>query len=68
MLNKKPAILVVPESESPEKLVFNKGTPPPSYVFWFGDNPPKAQPFFRIPIVRFLYSKFTTLTLYLWFL
>ncbi|MEP0212826.1 MAG: hypothetical protein ABJD66_06415 [Cellulophaga sp.] len=42
ILNENPDIIVVPESESPEKLKFKKGIILPSDIFWYGDNPNKG--------------------------
>ncbi|NAS31567.1 endonuclease/exonuclease/phosphatase family protein [Flavobacteriaceae bacterium R38] len=42
ILIEKPDILIVPESESPEKLKFKEGTPLPNDIFWYGDNPNKG--------------------------
>ncbi len=38
ILTEKPDIIIVPESESPEKLKFKKGIEIPNNVFWYGDN------------------------------
>lgn len=42
ILAKKPDILIVPECEHPDKLKFNKGTPIPTDIFWYGSNPNKG--------------------------
>ncbi|WP_100615035.1 endonuclease/exonuclease/phosphatase family protein [Confluentibacter citreus] len=42
ILNENPDIIIVPESESPEKLRFKKGMTLPNDVFWYGDNPNKG--------------------------
>jgi exonuclease III len=42
ILTHKPDILVVPECECPDKLLFNCGTPKPSDTLWFGQNPNKG--------------------------
>jgi exonuclease III len=34
----KPDILVIPECEHPDKLVFDKDIPPPTSTLWFGEN------------------------------
>ena len=38
ILKYKPDILVVPECEHPDKLKFNKETPIPTDIFWYGTN------------------------------
>lgn len=42
ILNKQPDIIIVPESEHPNKLVFPKNIQAPNDVFWLGDNPNKG--------------------------
>ena len=42
ILGENPDIVVVPESECPEKLSFSKGLRLPNDVFWYGDNPNKG--------------------------
>jgi exodeoxyribonuclease III len=37
-----PDIIVVPECECPEKLIFGNDVPKPSDILWFGDNPHKG--------------------------
>ncbi len=37
-----PDILIVPECEHPDKLVFDNNTPKPSSMLWFGSNPHKG--------------------------
>jgi exodeoxyribonuclease III len=38
ILTQKPDILIVPECEHPDKLKFNKDTPLPTDIFWYGTN------------------------------
>lgn len=38
ILEYKPDILIVPECEHPDKLIFTKSTPLPTDTFWFGEN------------------------------
>lgn len=52
ILTEKPDIIIVPESENPEKLRFKKGVTLPNDVFWYGDNPNKG-------IGVYSYSDFT---------
>ncbi|MFD0931297.1 endonuclease/exonuclease/phosphatase family protein [Psychroflexus salinarum] len=42
ILEEKPDILVIPESESPDKFILKKEIPKPEDSFWFGDNPNKG--------------------------
>lgn len=42
ILEEKPDILIIPESENPEKFKLKKGIPEPEDSFWFGDNPNKG--------------------------
>ena len=42
ILEENPDILVIPESESPEKFNLKKGVPEPYDSFWYGDNPNKG--------------------------
>lgn len=42
ILNEKPDIIIVPESENPEKLNLNKDFLLPNDIFWYGDNPNKG--------------------------
>ena len=37
-----PDILIVPECEHPDKLIFNKDIPPPTDVLWYGTNKNKG--------------------------
>jgi exonuclease III len=48
-----PDILVVPECEHPDKLKFNPDTPPPTDIFWHGDNPHKGLGVFSYSQYRF---------------
>lgn len=42
ILTENPDIIVVPESESPEKLKFKENVTKPNDIFWYGDNPNKG--------------------------
>jgi exodeoxyribonuclease-3 len=42
ILDHKPDILVVPECEHPEKLLFNPGIPQPTDMVWYGSNKNKG--------------------------
>lgn len=42
ILKYQPDILIVPECEHPHKLKFNKDTPLPTDIFWYGENPNKG--------------------------
>jgi exodeoxyribonuclease III len=42
ILTHKPDILIVPECEHPEKLLFKSRTPKPTNSLWFGQNPNKG--------------------------
>ncbi|MEO6348612.1 MAG: endonuclease/exonuclease/phosphatase family protein [Aquaticitalea sp.] len=42
ILIEKPDIIIVPESENPEKLKFQKDFVLPNDMFWYGDNPNKG--------------------------
>lgn len=42
ILKQKPDILIVPECEHPDKLIFSKTTPLPSDCIWYGTNPHKG--------------------------
>lgn len=42
ILTHKPDILIVPECEHPEKLLFKSSTPKPTNSLWFGQNPNKG--------------------------
>jgi exodeoxyribonuclease-3 len=35
-------LIIVPECEQPEKLLFEEGTPKPTNLEWFGTNPHKG--------------------------
>ena len=49
----RPDILIVPECECPEKLIFNSDVPPPKDVLWFGDNKHKGLAIFSFSEFRF---------------
>jgi exonuclease III len=42
ILAHQPDILIVPECEHPDKLLFPAGTPTPTNILWFGENPNKG--------------------------
>ena len=42
ILAEKPDVLIIPECENPEKLIFNKDTMKPTDIYWYGDNPNKG--------------------------
>jgi len=49
----KPDILVVPECEHPDKLLFPTGTPIPTDILWFGKNQHKGLGIFSYSDLRF---------------
>ncbi|MFL5741484.1 MAG: endonuclease/exonuclease/phosphatase family protein [Flavisolibacter sp.] len=53
ILTHKPDILVVPECEHPNKLVFKSDTPKPTDILWFGDNLNKGLGIFSYCNYRF---------------
>jgi exodeoxyribonuclease-3 len=53
ILTHKPDILVVPECEHPDKLVFPPGTPKPKDRLWFGKNQHKGLGIFSYSKFRF---------------
>jgi exodeoxyribonuclease-3 len=53
ILSYKPDILVVPECECPEKLLFAADTPKPTDVLWFGRNNNKGLAIFSYSDYRF---------------
>jgi exodeoxyribonuclease III len=53
ILTHKPDILIVPECEHPDKLVFPVGTPKPTDTLWFGKNPHKGLAIFSYTDFRF---------------
>lgn len=53
ILNYKPDILVVPECEHPDKLLFPIGTPRPTDTLWFGKNQHKGLAIFSYGDFRF---------------
>ena len=53
ILKYKPDILIVPECEHPDKLVFSRNTPKPSDVLWFGKNQHKGLAVFSYGSYRF---------------
>lgn len=42
ILTEQPDILVVPECENPDKLIFENDLNKPTDLFWFGQNPNKG--------------------------
>src|SRR6476619_4735240 len=53
ILQHKPDILIVPECEHPDKLVFTTGTPKPNDSLWFGQNLNKGLAIFSYCDFRF---------------
>src|SRR5215216_4550571 len=53
ILKHKPDILIVPECEHPDKLVFNTNTPKPTDVKWFGRNKNKGLGIFSYSDYKF---------------
>lgn len=53
ILAHRPDILVVQECEYTDRLVFNKGTPQPQQMLWFGDNKHKGLGIFSYSDYRF---------------
>ena len=53
ILSYKPDILIVPECEHPEKLIFNTGTSKPMDTLWFGHNQNKGLAIFSFSNFRF---------------
>lgn len=53
ILTYKPDILVVPECEHPDKLVFPMGIPKPEDILWFGKNQNKGLAIFSYSNFRF---------------
>jgi exodeoxyribonuclease III len=53
ILKFKPDILIVPECEHPDKLLFNADTPKPKDVLWFGKNINKGLGIFSYSKFRF---------------
>lgn len=53
ILTHKPDILVVPECEHPDKLLFPIGTPKPTDTLWFGKNQNKGLAIFSYSDYRF---------------
>jgi len=53
ILTQKPDILIVPECEHPDKLKFNKGTPLPADIFWYGTNLHKGLAVFSYSSFKF---------------
>jgi exodeoxyribonuclease III len=56
ILNHRPDILIVPECEHPDKLIFDSGTPKPADSLWFGDNVHKGLGIFSYGKYRFKLS------------
>jgi len=53
ILTFKPDILIVPECEHPEKLLFSIGSPKPTDILWFGKNRNKGLAIFSYSNFRF---------------
>jgi Exonuclease III len=53
ILTLKPDILVVPECEHPDKLLFSADTPKPTDILWFGENQHKGLAIFSYSNYRF---------------
>jgi len=53
ILAHKPDILVVPECEHPDKLIFGDNIPKPTDVLWFGENKNKGLGIFSYSDLRF---------------
>lgn len=53
ILTHKPDILVIPECEHPEKLIFNEDIPNPNDTLWFGNNRNKGLAIFSYSNLRF---------------
>jgi exodeoxyribonuclease III len=53
ILAHQPDILVVPECEHPDKLIFPEGTPTPTDMLWFGSNKNKGLGIFSYSNFRF---------------
>jgi exodeoxyribonuclease-3 len=53
ILKHKPDILIVPECEHPDKLIFTAGTPKPNDYLWFGQNLNKGLGIFSYCDFRF---------------
>jgi len=53
VLQLKPDILIVPECENPEKLIFPKNIPVPNDLLWFGSNPNKGLGIFSFGNYKF---------------
>lgn len=53
ILAHKPDILIVPECEHPDKLLFPTDTPKPTDIVWFGKNPNKGLAVFSYSHFRF---------------
>lgn len=59
ILKENPDIVVVPESESPEKLKFKDNVSKPNDIFWCGDNPNKG-----IGVYSYSHFKISILKIY----
>jgi hypothetical protein len=53
LLQYKPDIVIIPECEHPDKLIFAPGTPAPSDTLWFGNNINKGLGIFSYSSYRF---------------
>src|SRR5687767_12121337 len=52
ILTQKPDILVIPECEHPDKLIFKEETPRPNDILWFGNNRNKGLAIFSYSDLR----------------
>ncbi len=53
ILARKPDILIIPECEHPDKLKFKTGTPLPTDILWYGENPHKGLGLFSYSDYKF---------------
>ncbi len=63
ILKHKPDILIIPECEHIDKLIFNQDVLKPTDALWFGNNPNKGLSIFSYSDFRFKLSKFHNLNL-----
>ena len=61
ILTYNPDILIVPECENPDKLLFSINTPKPTDVLWFGKIITKDLQYFLIVIFVLHFLKITTM-------
>lgn len=53
LLKYAPDILIIPECEHPDKLLFKRGTKKPTDILWFGENPNKGLGIFSYGVHQF---------------